>query len=783
MRTEHAAVSDTAPPVPGFLDRLGDRVRLTDRSSHVEVLRLRPELTGSPLFEPAVRRRADQLAGFLHPNCAGVRQIGRLPAPDGRLVIVSDAIDGWRLSEVIEAADQCGAAFHADAVLFLLRQLLGAVAGLHEVAPGVSHGALGTERLVITADGRLVVTESVLGAALRHLPPMPSDRLWRDLRLAVADGEAQPFGRLTDLRQIGIVALSLALGRQLRRDEYPTRLASLLHEPTPARPGRGAEVLGPALRGWLVRVLSLADDLTPWSVAEARRELNRIVESDHRYAFAPTGLPALLDTVADYYASESEVPAQVDESPAPADRKVGPVLVRKVDQPPAQEPPAPTFPGRHEPPSVPEPREVTPTAAAPPVCDAPPPVADVSQPVPEAVQAPPEVQPPAGEAPLACFEVLQTAPEVLQPAFDDFWPEPAIRPAVDQLVDSNQETLAETNPPSIFSEPAPAVAVAGPPPPFAAADEPQTPSVAAPRESRPVREPEPPVGAPAAAAAATGPARSAPALLPTATVRQVSGTGSGPEAGLAVSRARPLFGVHAAEEAPDATAPSKSRRTPTLIGIGAAAVVVLALGGYALLRPPSVAATDTRHPSSAPSSAAADTTGPAAASPVPSASRGDTQRALSTPRPAEAPPPAAAADIPAPTGSIEVVSAVPLKVSEAGRALGTSGEPIRVPVGRHTLDIGSEDLGYQTVQVVDVKPGRPQRIQPSLPTGVANLNATPWAEVWIDGRKVGETPLGHVQLTIGPHEVQFRHPELGDQTRTLMVTTGTVALLSVDLKK
>ena len=33
MATEHAAVSDTAPLVSGFLDRLGDRVRLTGRGS------------------------------------------------------------------------------------------------------------------------------------------------------------------------------------------------------------------------------------------------------------------------------------------------------------------------------------------------------------------------------------------------------------------------------------------------------------------------------------------------------------------------------------------------------------------------------------------------------------------------------------------------------------------------------------------------------------------------------------------------------------------------------
>jgi serine/threonine-protein kinase len=238
-----------------------------------------------------------------------------------------------------------------------------------------------------------------------------------------------------------------------------------------------------------------------------------------------------------------------------------------------------------------------------------------------------------------------------------------------------------------------------------------------------------------------------------------------------------------AEDGDDPVPAPSGRRTRALIGIGAAAVVIVALGGYALVRPSSVGATATRLAAAPNSTAAADAAVPAAVSPGASTSRADPQQAPSTPRAPEAQPPVAVPEQPAAVGTIEVVSPVLLNVSEGGRPLGASGGPIQLSVGRHTLNIGREDLGYQAVQVVDVKPGRPHRIEPSLPSGVANLNATPWAEVWIDGRKVGETPLGRVQLTIGSHEVQFRHPELGDQTRTLVVTTGSVALLSVDMKK
>ena len=697
MATEHAAVSDTAPLVSGFLDRLGDRIQVSGRGSgHVEVLRLRPELTVSPLFEPAVRRRAEQLAGFVHPNCAKVRQIGRLPAPDGRLVVVSDAVDGWRLSEVLEAAGPCGVAIHADAALFLLRQLLDTVAALHVVAPGISHGALGTERLIVTADGRLVVTESVLGGALWHLPQMSPDRLWRDLRLAVADGEARPFGRRTDLRQIGIIALSLALGRQLRRDEYPARLASLVQEWTPASPGVGADALGPAIRGWLLRVLSLTDELTPWSVAEARSELNRLVESNPRYSFAPTGLPAVLRAVADYYAAASEAPVPVAAPAALAAAHARLAEARLVEASPV-------------------------IHAAPAALDARLPAADIPPP----------------------------APEVPQPALDEFRPDPADQPAVDHAIDSHRVAPAETRPASMFAEPlSPSMAASVGP---AAGVGPLADSIAG-KWSDAVADP------------GEGRQREAPSPA-------------------WASSPRSLLGADLAEADDAAVATPSGARTRTLIGIGAAAVVILALGGYAIVRPSSVGATADRRASSPPQTAAADAANEAAASPAAPAPRADTSRPPATPRTPEAQPPAAAPEPPVSAGTLEIVSPRTLNVSEGGRPLGASGAPIQLSAGRHTLDIGREDLGYREVQVVDVKPGRALRIEPPLPSGFANLNATPWAEVWIDGRKVGETPLGRVQLTIGSHEVQFRHPELGDQTRTLVVTTASVALLSVDMKK
>jgi pyruvate/2-oxoglutarate dehydrogenase complex dihydrolipoamide acyltransferase (E2) component len=209
--------------------------------------------------------------------------------------------------------------------------------------------------------------------------------------------------------------------------------------------------------------------------------------------------------------------------------------------------------------------------------------------------------------------------------------------------------------------------------------------------------------------------------------------------------------------------------------------VIIALGGYVALGPPSGAATPERRDEPA-------ATAPAnPAVPAPAAATTPAPPAGAAKAPAPATPPAAApaaAPESAPrAGAIDVVSAISLNLSEGGRALGTSGTPIALPPGRHSIELVREDLGYRAVEVVDVRPGQTTKIQPALPTGAANLNAIPWAEVWIDGQKVGETPLGQVPLTIGSHEVQFRHPDFETQTRTVVVAVGAAARVSVEFKK
>jgi hypothetical protein len=135
------------------------------------------------------------------------------------------------------------------------------------------------------------------------------------------------------------------------------------------------------------------------------------------------------------------------------------------------------------------------------------------------------------------------------------------------------------------------------------------------------------------------------------------------------------------------------------------------------------------------------------------------------------------------SGWVTVTAPFSLEIREDGRLLGsTESDRIMMAAGRHELELSSEPLGYRVSRVVQVAPGKMTALTLDLPRGVVNLNATPWAEVWIDGEHVGETPMGNLSVAIGPHEIVFKHPQLGEKRHAVSVTLAAPIRLSVDMK-
>ena len=113
-------------------------------------------------------------------------------------------------------------------------QLTAAIAVLHDQAR-VAHGALGPERIFITPLARVCIVEHAMGAAVEQLK-YSREKYWKELRVALPGSAGLPRAdERADVTQLGIVALSLLLGRLLRADEYPAQLATSWRRPRPAR--------------------------------------------------------------------------------------------------------------------------------------------------------------------------------------------------------------------------------------------------------------------------------------------------------------------------------------------------------------------------------------------------------------------------------------------------------------------------------------------------------------------------------------------------------------------
>jgi serine/threonine-protein kinase len=108
---------------------------------------------------------------------------------------------------------------------------------------------------------------------------------------------------------------------------------------------------------------------------------------------------------------------------------------------------------------------------------------------------------------------------------------------------------------------------------------------------------------------------------------------------------------------------------------------------------------------------------------------------------------------------------------------------VTLSAGRHEIELVNDELGFRGYRTVDVKSGQGVTVQLEAPKTTVSLNALPWAEVLIDGESVGETPIGNLSLTVGPHNVLFRHPDLGERRQAIVVTLKSPLRISVDLRK
>lgn len=260
-----------------FEDGIGQRLRARDLATRSERLRLRSAFAATRSFEFCLREQVARLEAAQVPGIARVLGVARAESATGdpELSVVTEAIDGIRLSTFIAGLAARGLTLDIHAGLALLRQVASTTAHLHQVAPHVAHGALGPERIVLGPQGRVVVTEAMLGPALECLR-YSRERYWTELQVPLPD-EPVRFDQRADVLQLGMVALALIHGRLITVEQFPRPLADLVTSTWALSADGGVEPLPPGLRGWLRRALQLEGDRSFATAVEAHAALGLVL--------------------------------------------------------------------------------------------------------------------------------------------------------------------------------------------------------------------------------------------------------------------------------------------------------------------------------------------------------------------------------------------------------------------------------------------------------------------------------------------------------------------------
>lgn len=333
MLPEPAVARESGTVRRGFEDGLGRRYSPAARADNdvpLEILCFRHEITDVPAFDFALRERVARLSDLQHPYYARIRKVDRLNDERGTVALMSDGAPGVRLIEILTDVERHGRVLDLNAALYLVRQLISAIAVLHQHAR-VAHGAIAPERLFVTPRGRLFIVEYVLGAALEQLK-YSRERYWKELRVALPMDVGLPrFDERADLTQVGVVALSLILARPLRDDEYPRQIEDLVAQ----------ESLPSGLREWLRRTLQLDVRNSFRSVGEAQAAFDQLLSEDAKYNADPGSLETFLER---YYGSTTPAPSPVliepNEVPPvnpPSEDPMPPVEIAEMSDERAQE--------------------------------------------------------------------------------------------------------------------------------------------------------------------------------------------------------------------------------------------------------------------------------------------------------------------------------------------------------------------------------------------------------------------------------------------------------------
>lgn len=285
-------------------DGLGIRRVEHDGRTQIEILALAPVLANHPIVEQAIRTRATRYADLDMRSFAPVR---RLERSGTSLNIVTEIPAGVRLSHLLAHLEATGERVPEPAVFELASSIINAVASLHAWPGGLAHGAINPAHILLTNDGRVLLTDGVFGGGLEALQ-RNREALWKEFRLAMPPAASLArFDQQTDVAQMGACILALILRRPLRAPEYPRGVSDLVMAATEADSLSGSAA-GLTLRTWLQAALQIHSRIAFRSAVDAQRAFSELASARHSRSEGATALQLLMHTTC---AESSGQPATV----------------------------------------------------------------------------------------------------------------------------------------------------------------------------------------------------------------------------------------------------------------------------------------------------------------------------------------------------------------------------------------------------------------------------------------------------------------------------------------
>ena len=275
----------------------------------LERLRVQPEVAA---FETLIRERVSQLSSVEDERFARQSRVER-DADTGELIVLAEFVDGTRLSDLLDATADASIVPGVDVALGYLLDGLPAVALLH-TAVGVTHGLIDVSRTVLTPDGQIVFLDPAFGAAVERMG-LSRQRLWTRFGIASPQGDGSVhLDASADIAQLALGAVALVLGRNLRPDEYPEALPTLLMEVIEVAQIRGSSTFATGLQRFLQRALPIPGRRPHSNADEALADVRSLVRRD-------IGVDVCRQAVVDFAAQmdsdfTSVAPAQAVPEPA-----------------------------------------------------------------------------------------------------------------------------------------------------------------------------------------------------------------------------------------------------------------------------------------------------------------------------------------------------------------------------------------------------------------------------------------------------------------------------------